>query len=84
MSHRNLSQKRLLSDKKLAIYTETAPARVHTLEEIAMIMGITRERVRQIESQALKKLYFHFTKLYKSDNISKEDFLSILASVDNG
>ena len=28
----------------------------YTLEEIARILGITRERVRQIESQALKKL----------------------------
>ena len=28
----------------------------YTLQEIAEIMGITRERVRQIEAQALKKL----------------------------
>jgi len=28
----------------------------YTLEEIAKILGITRERVRQIENQALKKL----------------------------
>ncbi len=28
----------------------------YTLEEIARILGITRERVRQIERQALKKL----------------------------
>jgi DNA-directed RNA polymerase sigma subunit (sigma70/sigma32) len=28
----------------------------HTLEETAEIMGITRERVRQIEKQALEKL----------------------------
>ncbi len=28
----------------------------YTLQEIAEIMGITRERVRQIETQALKKL----------------------------
>ena len=27
-----------------------------TLEEIASIMGVTRERVRQIEAQALRKL----------------------------
>ena len=27
-----------------------------TLEEIASIMGITRERVRQLEAQALRKL----------------------------
>jgi RNA polymerase primary sigma factor len=28
----------------------------HTLEEIAMVFGLTRERIRQIEAQALKKL----------------------------
>ena len=28
----------------------------YTLEEIATMLGITRERVRQIETQALKKL----------------------------
>ena len=28
----------------------------YTLDEIAKILGITRERVRQIEAQALKKL----------------------------
>jgi DNA-directed RNA polymerase sigma subunit (sigma70/sigma32) len=28
----------------------------HTLEETAELMGITRERVRQIEKQALEKL----------------------------
>ena len=28
----------------------------HTLEETARLMGITRERVRQIEKQALQKL----------------------------
>jgi len=33
-------------------------AKESTLEEIGSIMGITRERVRQIESQALKKLRY--------------------------
>lgn len=28
----------------------------HTLEEIGMIMGVTRERIRQIELKAIKKL----------------------------
>lgn len=42
----------------------------YTLEEIAKILGITRERVRQIEAQALKKL--------KSPNIGKKlkDYIS--------
>ena len=30
--------------------------REHTLEEIGQMMGVTRERVRQMERQALTKL----------------------------
>ena len=32
------------------------PGRCLTLEEIASVMGVTRERVRQLEAQALRKL----------------------------
>ena len=33
-----------------------SPGRQLTLEEIGKIMGVTRERVRQIEAHALRKL----------------------------
>ena len=35
---------------------ENCPGREFTLEEIANLMGVTRERVRQIEIEALQKL----------------------------
>jgi RNA polymerase primary sigma factor len=35
---------------------ENSPGRQLTLEEIGIVMGVTRERVRQIEAQALRKL----------------------------
>lgn len=34
----------------------TTQNHTYTLEEIAKLLGITRERVRQIERQALQKL----------------------------
>ena len=40
-----------------------------TLEEVGQYFGVTRERIRQIEAKALKKLRFKFTK----NNIKLED-----------
>ena len=36
---------------------------MHTLQEIGTIYGVTRERVRQIELHAVRKLRLHFAKL---------------------
>ena len=36
--------------------SENSPGRRLTLEEIAQVMGVSRERVRQIEAHALRKL----------------------------
>ena len=43
-------------NKKNANLVQVGYGITHTLEETAELMGITRERVRQIEKQALAKL----------------------------
>ena len=43
----------------------------HTLEETAYLMGITRERVRQIEKQALQKLKKVLTTKYGIKSFSQ-------------
>jgi DNA-directed RNA polymerase sigma subunit (sigma70/sigma32) len=37
-------------------------------------MGVSRERIRQIQDQALRKVYFHLAKMAKSDGIDLEEF----------
>ena len=43
----------------------------HTLEETAQLLGITRERVRQIEKRALDKLRRHLRLRYGITNLSE-------------
>ncbi len=57
---------------------KTAEARPHTLEEIAKIMGVTRERVRQIERKALRKFRFRLEKIIEEDQTSREMWLRLL------
>ena len=49
------------------------PGMTHTLQEIADVMGISRERVRQIQDQALRKVYFYLAKIAKADNIDLDE-----------
>ena len=43
----------------------------HTLEETARLLGITRERVRQIEKRALDKLRRHLRLRYGITSLSE-------------
>ena len=43
-----------------------------TLEEIGSILGVTRERVRQIEDKALRRLRLHISRHYKHLYLNEE------------
>ena len=66
------------SDRKLREYMKTAEERPHTLEEIANVMGVTRERVRQIEMRAIKKFRFRLEKIIAEDQCDKEAWIRLL------
>lgn len=60
--------------------------RQYTLEEIGRVMGVSRERVRQIEEHSLRKLWRMLDIMSKRENLSQHDWLSIFedGGVGNG
>lgn len=51
---------------------EFCPQKQWTLAEIATAAGLTRERIRQIEFEALKKVRHRFTQILKRDGIDPD------------
>jgi DNA-directed RNA polymerase sigma subunit (sigma70/sigma32) len=52
------------------VWTEkNCPQKQWTLAEIAKVTGVTRERIRQIEFEALRKVRRRFTQILKQDGI---------------
>ena len=43
-------------------------------------MGVTRERVRQIEETALRKMWRAFDSMGRREGVSKEEWMSILTN----
>ena len=67
------------ADKRLRKMAEEAEeGRAHTLEEIASVMGITRERVRQIEMRALRTFRFRLSLILKGDGVTPDDIRAVL------
>lgn len=70
------------ADQRLQKFADNAePGRSYTLDEIAVQMGVTRERVRQIEQKALMRLYPKLKKVFKDDGISVEDAVSMIQNL---
>ena len=59
---------------------ESQPGREYTLEEIGDKMGVTRERIRQIEGVALRKLYRRLGKVLRDDGLDVEEIYSSVSN----
>jgi hypothetical protein len=57
-------------------YDNAEPNTCYTLEEIAQGIGVTRERVRQIEAEAIKKFRRRFAQMCKNDGIDPKELFS--------
>ena len=70
-----LKTKLTLVDFKLREMVETCePGTPHTLQQIADYVGVSRERIRQIEEKGLRRLRNMMTQVLKDDNLDIEEF----------
>ena len=66
------------ADARLRKFAKNADeGRCYTLHEIAEAMGVTRERVRQIQQKALMKLYKRFTQIFKTEDMTPEEAMEV-------
>jgi len=70
-----LKTKLTMVDFKLREMCETAqPGKSHTLQEIADFVGVSRERIRQIEEKGLRRVRNTMRKIIKEDGLELEEF----------
>ena len=76
----------LISEDGSEDYYNPEAQRVYTLQEVAEVMGVTRERVRQIEEQAKKKLFKAFCSMARAEGEHPLEWATELigAITDNG
>ncbi len=58
--------------------------RQYTLEEVGSIMGVTRERVRQIEETALRKMWRSLDAISRREGITKAEWMGMLINGNSG
>ena len=56
----------------------------YTLQEIADIMGVSRERVRQVEETGLRRMWRFLSIMNKREGLSQEDWLRIFEETHSG
>lgn len=67
------------ADGKLKKFARRAEeGRAYTLQEIASVMGVSRERVRQIEAKALRKLHRRLGQILRNEALTPEDAMSMV------
>jgi hypothetical protein len=59
-------------------YYDPEEGRQYTLEEIGSAMGVTRERVRQVEEMGLRKMWRAFDSMSRRENITPDEWMQIL------
>jgi len=70
---------RTLTEKDGTLHTYQNDGRCYKLEEIGQVMGVTRERVRQIEEHALRKMWRLIRSMNLREDLTEGDWLDILA-----
>jgi len=58
--------------------------RTYTLEEVGTVMGVTRERVRQIEAQALCKMWRLIRGINMREELTEDDWINGLSGRGGG
>ena len=58
--------------------------RNYTLEEIGNIMGVSRERVRQIEEHALRRMWRLMDIMSKREGVTKDEWMQMLGHLGKG
>lgn len=54
--------------------------RQYTLEEVGAVMGVTRERVRQVEETALRKMWRSLDSISRREGITKSEWMTMLTN----
>lgn len=73
-----MQKKRSILDKDGTPHFYEDDGRCYTLEEIGQVMGVTRERVRQVEENALRKMWRLIRSMNTREDLEQGDWLDMI------